>query len=195
MFKKLFKLLMWLAVAVLIWGSYTGVAIWSYGNKDHAALSDSIIVLGAAIEGDKPSPVFEERINHAVNLFQNKKASKIIFTGGLGYDEKFTESEVGAAFAVGLGVPSSAILKDMTSRTTRQNLLEAQSLMKEYNLKSAIIVSDPLHLKRAEIMARDLGISAVTSPTPTSRYRSLKTKLEFLFREIYFYNHYLLFNY
>ena len=195
MFKKLFKLLLWLAVVVLIWVSYTGIAIWSYGNQDHAALSDSIIVLGAAIEGDKPSPVFEERINHAVNLFQNKKASRIIFTGGLGQGEKFTESEVGTAYAVGLGVPSSAILKDMNSRTTRQNLLEAQSLMTMHNLKSAIIVSDPLHLKRAEIMARDLGISAVTSPTPTSRYRSLKTKLEFLFREIYFYNHYLLFNY
>jgi uncharacterized SAM-binding protein YcdF (DUF218 family) len=195
MIKKLFKLLLWLVVAALLWLSYTGIAIWSYGNKDHAALSDSIIVLGAAIVGDKPSPVFEERINHAVNLFQNTKAPRIIFTGGLGNGEKFTESEVGAAFAVGLGVPSSAILKDMTSRTTRQNLLEAQSLMKAHNLKSVIIVSDPLHLKRAEMMARDLGISAVTSPTPTSRYRSLNTKLEFLFREIYFYNHYLLFNF
>ena len=195
MIKKLFKLLIWLVVAVLIWLSYTGVAIWGYGNKDHAELSDSIIVLGAAIVGDKPSPVFEERINHAVNLFRNTKAPRIIFTGGLGNGEKFTESEVGAAFAVGLGVPSSAILKDMTSRTTRQNLLEAQSLMKAHNLKSVIIVSDPLHLKRAEMMARDLGISAVTSPTPTSRYRSLNTKLEFLFREIYFYNHYLLFNF
>ena len=195
MIKELFKLLLWLVVAALLWLSYTGIAIWSYGNKDHAVLSDSIIVLGAAIVGDKPSPVFEERINHAVNLFRNTKAPRIIFTGGLGNGEKFTESEVGAAFAVGLGVPSSAILKDMTSRTTRQNLLEAQSLMKAHNLKSVIIVSDPLHLKRAEMMARDLGISAVTSPTPTSRYRSLNTKLEFLFREIYFYNHYLLFNF
>ena len=195
MIKKLFTLFLWLVAAILFWLSYTGITIWSYGNKDHAELSDSIIVLGAAIVGDKPSPVFEERINHAVNLFQHKIAPKIIFTGGLGKGEQLTESQVGAAFAVGMGVPSSAILKDMTSRTTRQNLLEAQSLIKMHNLKSAIIVSDPLHLKRAELMARDLGMSVVTSPTPTSRYRSLKTKLEFLFREIYFYNHYLLFNF
>ena len=195
MIKKLLKLLKWLVFAVFLWLSYTGIAIWSYGNEDHAELSDSIIVLGAAIAGDKTSPVFEERINHAVTLFQNKQAPKIIFTGGLGNRESFTESEVGEAFAMSLGIPRSVILKDMTSRTTRQNLLEAQSLLKKHNLKSAIIVSDPLHLKRAGIMAKDLGISAVTSPTPTSRYRSLKTKLEFLFREIYFYNHYLLFNF
>ncbi|MBK1833919.1 hypothetical protein JIN78_07600 [Roseibacillus ishigakijimensis] len=62
--------------------------------------------------------------------------------------------------------------------------------MNAAGLKSAIIVSDPLHLKRASLMAKDLGIRSVTSPTPTSRYRSLKTKLPFLQREIYFYHHY-----
>lgn len=61
---------------------------------------------------------------------------------------------------------------------------------KDHAKKSAIIVSDPLHLKRASVMADDLGISAVTSPTPSSRYRSLKTKLGFLVREVHFYNHY-----
>jgi uncharacterized SAM-binding protein YcdF (DUF218 family) len=195
MIKNLFKFLMWLAVAVLLWLFYTGVSIWNYGGQDHAKLSDCVIVLGAAISGDQPSPVFEARINHAVNLFQGGKASIIIFTGGKGKGEAFTESEVAAAFVMNEGIPSSSILKDMSSRTTKQNLIEAKSLMKTHSLKSAIIVSDPLHLKRAAMMARDLEIVAVTSPTPTSRYRSLKTKLGFLFREIYFYTHYLIFNY
>jgi uncharacterized SAM-binding protein YcdF (DUF218 family) len=51
-------------------------------------------------------------------------------------------------------------------------------------------VSDPLHMKRAMMMADDLDIAAVSSPTPTSRYRSLKTKLGFLLRELYFIHHY-----
>lgn len=75
-----------------------------------------------------------------------------------------------------------------------QNLINAKVLMDETGLKSAIIVSDPLHLKRALVMANDLGIQAVSSPTPTSRYRSLEPKLSFLLREIYFYNHYLITN-
>jgi uncharacterized SAM-binding protein YcdF (DUF218 family) len=64
--------------------------------------------------------------------------------------------------------------------------------MQKHGLKSAIIVSDPLHMKRAMMMAEDLGIEAASSPTPTTRYRSLQTKLGFLIREIYFFHHYII---
>jgi uncharacterized SAM-binding protein YcdF (DUF218 family) len=46
-------------------------------------------------------------------------------------------------------------------------------------------------MKRAMMMADDLGMTSVSSPTPTSRYRSLKTKLGFLHRELYFIHHYV----
>jgi len=46
-------------------------------------------------------------------------------------------------------------------------------------------------MKRAMLMANDIGITASSSPTPTSRYRSLKTKLGFLLRELYFIHHYI----
>jgi uncharacterized SAM-binding protein YcdF (DUF218 family) len=64
-------------------------------------------------------------------------------------------------------------------------------LMEKNNLRSAIIVSDPLHMKRAVMMARDLKIAAVSSPTPTSMYRTWKTQSGFLLRELYFSHHYL----
>jgi len=179
-------------MALVLWLTYTGIMIWSFGNKDFVQQSDCIIVLGAAINKDQPSPVFKERINHAVTLFQQGKAPKIIFTGGLGNGETYTESEAGAAYASRNGVPKSSILKETRSQTTRQNLLEAKALMDANGYRSAIIVSDPLHMKRAVMMAEDIGISAVSSPTPTSRYRSFKTKMEFLLRELYFYNWYLL---
>ncbi len=185
------KILLWLAVAFFAWFVIVGVMIWSFGGKDHSKGSDCIIVLGAAAHGDKPSPVFEERIRHAIALFQQGEASMIIFTGGYGDGASHAESEVGVSFAVAEGVSKSALLMETKSRTTHQNLVEAKCLMDSTGLKTAIIVSDPLHLKRASVMAGDLGISAVTSPTPTSRYRSLRTKLGFLVREVYFYNHYV----
>ena len=45
-------------------------------------------------------------------------------------------------------------------------------------------------MRRATWMAGDLGIAAVSSPTPTTRYRSLKTKLRFLRHELYYWHHY-----
>ncbi len=51
----------------------------------------------------------------------------------------------------------------------------------------AIIVSDSLHMKRAMLLAEDAGINAYSSPTPTSRYVSLRTKIPFLARETFYY--------
>ena len=171
---------------------YLSWSIWSFGVQDSARQSDTIIVLGAAINGDQPSPVFRERIHHGINLYQKGIATSIIFTGGLGQGESHTESAVAQAYAIALGVPDKAILIEEKSRTTQQNLSESLTLMQRNQLKTAIIVSDPLHLRRATVMANDLGIDAVSSPTPTSMYRSFKTQSEFLIRELYFYSRYVL---
>lgn len=187
--RQITKALRWLAAALLICLVITGIFIWNFGTKDYAKKSDCIIVLGAAVYGDKPSPVFEERIKHAIGLLKQAEAPVVIFTGGFGAGASHAESEVGALYAIAQGVSESTILTEVRSRTTKQNLVEAKTLMDSAGLKSAIIVSDPLHLKRASAMAANIGMSAVTSPTPTSRYRSFRTQFKFLLREVYFYHH------
>ena len=57
--------------------------------------------------------------------------------------------------------------------------------MDENNYETAIIVSDPLHMKRAMLLAEDAGIKAYSSPTPSTRYVSLRTKIPFLARETF----------
>ena len=81
------------------------------------------------------------------------------------------------------------MLFEEISRTTQQNLSEALAVMRKNGLKSAVIVSDPLHMRRAMWMAHDLGIKASSSPTPSSRYRSTTTRASFLARELYFFHH------
>lgn len=187
---RLRKFLTWCWLTLTAWLIVVAWDIWSFGNHDHANPSDCAIVLGAAVDGSVPSPVFMERIRHAVTLYQNGTVATIIFTGGFGKGEPNAESLVGANYARLSGIPPAAILTETNSHTTRQNLSEAKFLMTSSGLHSAIIVSDPLHLRRASIMARDLGIQSVTSPTPTSRYRSMMARLGFLIRELYFLHHY-----
>lgn len=180
-----------LLLAVFAWLAALGAAIWIYGTSDHAVKSDCAIVLGAAAYGNRPSPVFEERIRHGIALYRTGLVSKIIFTGGYGTGASHAESEVAAAYAAREGVPETDILTELRSRTTQQNLAEAKLLMESHGLRTAILVSDPLHLRRAMWMAGDLDISAVSSPTPTTRYRSFKTQFRFLRRELYYWHHYL----
>ena len=42
-------------------------------------------------------------------------------------------------------------------------------------------------MKRSMMMAKDYEIEAVSSPTPTTRYQTWRSKLPFLARETFFY--------
>lgn len=190
MIRTVLKTLGVLILLPLVWLLALSTAIWSYGTRNQAEKADCAIVLGAAVYGDRPSPVFEERIRHGIALYQTGLVAKIIFTGGCGTGAEHAESEVAAAYAARAGVPAADLLTERRSRTTQQNLAEAKLLMDAHGLRTAILVSDPLHMRRAMWMAGDLGIAAVSSPTPTTRYRSLKTKLRFLRHELYYWHHY-----
>jgi len=177
-----------LVVLALLWAVAPAALIWRQGAIDGARPSDCVIVLGAAAYHHRPSPVFEERIRHAIDLYDRGMAKAIVFTGGHGTGAPFAESEVGRDYALRQGVPAQAIHVETVSRTTLENLREAQRVMQDHQLATAIIVSDPLHLKRAAMIAEQLGIDAVTSPTPTTRFRSWGSRLRFLARETWFYH-------
>jgi uncharacterized SAM-binding protein YcdF (DUF218 family) len=178
-----------LLLLTLLW--LVGVAayiIW-VGQRDDAAPADAIIVLGAAAYDAKPSPVFEERIRHGIDLYKRGLAPTLIFTGGYGgTGARFSESQVARRYALRQGVPDKAILIESLSRNTHDNLRQARVLMQQHKLHSVIIVSDPLHMARALRISRDLGIRSVGSPTPTSRFRSFATRWRFLLQEVYFFH-------
>ena len=178
-----------LALLVVLW--LLGVAghiLW-VGERDQAAPADAIVVLGAAAYDAQPSPVFEARIEHGLDLYRDGYAKTLIFTGGYGGSRaRFSESQVARRYALRQGVPEDAILIEAVSRTTHDNLIEARRLMLDHDLRRVIIVSDPLHMARALRLSRRLGINAVGSPTPSTRFRSWRTRLEFLARETYFFH-------
>lgn len=178
-----------LGVIALLW--LLGVAGWIVwvGDRDQAAPADAIIVLGAAAYDAKPSPVFEERIRHGLDLYRRGYAPVLIFTGGYGGARaRFAESQVARRYALRQQVPEDAILIETESRTTRQNLEQARALMRQHDLHRVIVVSDPLHMARALRLCSELGIDARASSTPSTRFRSFQTRWRFLAQEIYFFH-------
>lgn len=176
-----------LLLAVLWLAGVAAYVVW-VGERDQAAPADVIIVLGAAAYDARPSPVFEERIRHGIDLHARGLAPRIIFTGGFGTGARFAESEVARRYALRHEVPPEAILIETLSRTTRQNLQQAAALMREHRMHRAIIVSDPLHMARALRLSREAGIEALGSSTPTTRFRSWETRWKFLLQEVYFFH-------
>lgn len=191
--KKIVLILLSVLSAFLLAIFTVAANIYFYGTQKTDMKADAAIVLGAAVWGEKPSPVFRERINHAIALYQKGDIKTIIFTGGVGEVNEPAESVVAMNYAIARGVKKADIGIETESRTTRQNLIYAQKVANSQHLNKFLIVSDPLHLKRAVLMAQDLGMDAYPSPTLTTRYRSFKSQMEFLARETYFYFVYLLF--
>ncbi len=182
--RRLLRFTLYALAAYAVWFALTALGVWRVSRMPVADQpADVAIVLGTAVWRDKPSPVFEARIRHGVELYQQGLVKKLLFTGGLAEGDTLAESEAARVFAIAQGVPADDTLVETVSRTTQQNAREAVAVMEKEDLHTAILVSDPLHLRRALAMFDDLGIEAVPSPTPHTRYTEFGEKLRFLLRE------------
>jgi uncharacterized SAM-binding protein YcdF (DUF218 family) len=185
-----------LALAVLLpalWIGYLMLSINAYASVQSAVSADAAIVLGNALgPDDRPDAVFAARIDHAIALYKAGRVKTIIFTGGYRYGPDLTESISAKNYALERGVRAEHTLIETASQTTWQNLIEAKKLIDEHGLGRVLIVSDPLHMKRAMTMARDLDFDAYPSPTTTGRIAEERGSFRFLFREAVYYAGYSL---
>jgi uncharacterized SAM-binding protein YcdF (DUF218 family) len=169
--------------------------IYSFSFVNELTTADAAIILGASVWDDRPSPVFQERINHGIWLYKNGYIKYLIFTGGTGKNSNISEAFVAMNYAINNSVPIEKIFIEETSKITFENIFYAKNIIESNNFNKIIIVSDPLHMKRSITMAKDLNLNVYSSPTPTTRYISLNVKLKFLFYELFFYILYKIYKY
>lgn len=112
-------------------------------------------------------------------------------TGGRSPEDDLTEAQASRDWLVAQGVPADAIVLETRSRTTIENIALAQPILADRGIDRVLIVSDPLHMRRALLIAARYGLDAGSSPTRSSRYESWGTTLPFLFRETWFVAQYL----
>lgn len=190
--KKILKALLLTLCVLLVVVGLIAARIYSFRNVRSDAPADAAVVLGAAVWTTDVSPVFRERINHGIDLYRKGKVRKLIFTGGQGNPGELTESAAAKKYALKNGVPAHDILIEEKSHTTFENIVYAKQVADQHGLKQVLIISDPLHMKRAMTMASDVGLAAEPSPTPTTRYQGLGSQMELLAHETYYYIGHLL---
>jgi uncharacterized SAM-binding protein YcdF (DUF218 family) len=153
------------AVAVGGWLTYR---VWEAGAHDDAGPSDAIVVLGAAQYNGRPSPVFRARLDHAIGLYLEGIAPRLIVTGGKAAGDRTTEAETARVYAIAAGVPAAAILEEDRGRNTLESMRAVGKILHDRGLSSAVFVSDRTHMLRVLKLARDQGIAATGSPTTTA---------------------------
>jgi uncharacterized SAM-binding protein YcdF (DUF218 family) len=147
---------------------YMAVRIAAQGDRDERRPADAIVVLGAAQFNGTPGGVFEARLRHAVDLYDEGLASYLIVTGGKLPGDRTTEADTARAWAIEHGVPEEAILGEDKGRNTLASIEAVARIMRDNGLTSAVFVSDQTHMLRVLRMASDQGIEAWGSPTRTS---------------------------
>lgn len=113
---------------------------------------------------------------------------KIIFTGGFGKGQTQSDSRTAKFYAIDKGIPEENIIIEEESNYTTENLKQAKRIMDYLGLKNALLVSDPLHMKRAMKLANCHGIDCKSSPTKTTMYKSTYPKAKQLLYETFYFS-------
>jgi vancomycin permeability regulator SanA len=156
-------------LAVLYVGA-TFLQVRQASRHDGARPAEAIIVLGAAQYNGRASPVLRNRLDHALDLYQQKMAPVIVVTGGRRTGDRFTEAGVGYVYLRQHGVPDAAIRQEVQGRTTYESLASARRFLSKEGIDDVILVSGRAQSKRLAGIAHDIGLRAAISGaggTPT----------------------------
>lgn len=128
--------------------------------------ADCILILGAGVRNNEPSPMLKDRLDEGIALYKEGKTPKIIMSGDHG-QEDYDEVNLMKKYAIDKGVPSSDIFMDHAGFSTYESIYRAKEI---FQAKKVIIVTQDYHLYRALYIANELGLKAVGFPSNPRSY-------------------------
>ena len=173
-----------LAAALVLCVLYVGITfvmVYRASRHDGARAADAVIVLGAAQYNGRPSLVLQDRLDHALTLYEAGLAPRIVVTGGRQAGDVYTEATTGYNYLRAHGVPDEALLKEVGGRNTYESLAASARFLRDLELTDVVLVTDGYHALRVRAIAEDLGLRAAVSPTDTRLSRA--SELRQLLRE------------
>lgn len=168
-FRRVVFVSLGVAGSVLLYFVVSLVQVWNTGRDDSFLKSsstvDAIVVLGAAQYDGRPSPQLRARLDHVVTLWNLPVAPVVVVTGGKQSGDRFTEAEASRDYLVSRGLPVEVIVIESRGESTYQSLeaVRDEALVNQW--QRVVLVSDPYHLKRAQLVAAELGMAAEVSAT------------------------------
>ena len=117
---------------------------------------DCILILGAGIWGDKPSPMLEDRLKEGITLYKKGTTKKIIMSGDHSRED-YDEVKIMKEYAESEGVSSEDIFMDHAGFSSYDSVYRAKEI---FGVQKMIIVTQKYHLYRSLYIAKKLGIEA-----------------------------------
>jgi len=171
--KKLIKIFFYLTLFFFIW---TGTQAFTLGLQYYFQISENpqeektaAIVFGARVYNDgRLSPVTQDRVDTAFDLYQGKKVKKILVSGDHGTKE-YDEVNAMRKYLLDRGVKEEDLFMDHAGFDTYDTIYRARDV---FEVKDTYLVTQKFHLPRALYIADNLGITALGVPADKRKYRA-----------------------
>lgn len=159
-----------LIVALLLFITIESLVVFGAFQEPQPA-ADYVIVLGAKVNGSRPSKRLQERIDVAADYAKRYPDVKLIASGGQGVDEGISEAQAIYNGLLEQGVKEEQILLEDQSVSTEENLVNSSMLIEDLDSEVVIATSD-FHVFRATHVAKKYGYQKISGlPAPaTSHY-------------------------
>lgn len=175
--KTSIKILCMLSLAaILILGTIFSLIHYTerFDQSDQSA--PYVVVLGAKLYGESPSPALEERLRTALNYLEAHPQSLVIVSGAMGRGERISEAEAMKRWLLERGIAPERIRMDEHSGNTFENLRNSRTIIAQEKGENRIAISTTgYHQLRAGFLAKRLGLEAIRLPAdnpPTERVRA-----------------------
>ncbi|WP_373057514.1 vancomycin high temperature exclusion protein [Zunongwangia sp. H14] len=140
-----------------------------YDQIENVPTANTVIVLGASVHSNgKLSPVLEDRMETAIELYQAGKVEQFLVSG----DHKTEDyDEVGAMknYLLQRGVPANKILEDHAGFDTYDSMYRSDEVI---GIKDAIVVTQRFHLPRTMFIAKNLGLNYIGYVADKKKYKT-----------------------
>ncbi len=148
-------------------------------NEGEHSNADAVIVLGAAVHGDKVTWVLENRLNTAMEYMESHPDAICVVSGGQGAGETVTEASAMKKYMVDRGMDADRIYTEEKAKNTKENFEYSKVIIDEVvgNNARIVFVTTNFHVYRAGQVAREQGVNAVGIPADDVWYLRLNNFL------------------
>lgn len=165
--KSLFKIIKAISIVFTISFLLIEGLIIANGYSQKIGNVDYMIILGARLYGEVPSPALSERLKVAVDYLKDNPQLKVIVSGGQGPDEDISEALAMERYLINRGIDNNRIIKEDSSTNTYENISNSLRLIYEiYDVEgpSVLLVTNRFHIFRSKLLATRLGAKAYGLP-------------------------------
>lgn len=132
--------------------------------------ADAVIVLGAGLQGDVPTPALQLRLETAADYLAQFPDIPVVVSGGQGRDEDIPEAAAMETALIALGVDPSRILTEDRATSTKENLVYSRPILEAAGVDPSTaeiaVVTNGFHILRTRMLAARQGLHIVGIPAP-----------------------------